>query len=218
MIVLVGFMVSNRGTSGRKRDDKNLEYGDKNGTIKFGHLHLGGEGELESDVQSGVMLQAFDSRHYQTLDNDGVRKGWTINRCPGVYEIKCASDSAGSEEGEEGIGFLLIAEQGDIVLRAPNGRIRMSAQDVHIRADGPDNTRGAIVLDSNEAVNVNTLRFNVNAKNGIKMTTPYSINLVAKTSLNMYSNFMNGLSSASSFISDKSYLASTKEFNDNMEY
>lgn len=204
---------NNRGTSGKKRDDKNIEYGNKNGSIKFGHLHLGGGGELESDVQSGVMLQAFDSRHYTTLENDGVRKGWTLNRCPGTYAIKCASDTAGSEDSEEGIGFLLIAERGDIVLRAPNGRIRMSAQDIHIRADGPDNTKGAVVIDANEAVNINTLRFSVKAKNGIKMVTPYSIDLIANTSMNMYSNFMNGLSSASSFLADKSYLGSTEEFN-----
>lgn len=209
---------SNRGTSGKKKDDKNIEYGNKNGSIKFGHLHLGGGDELDSDVQSGVMLQALDSRHYMTMENDGVRKGWTLNRCPGPYEIKCASDSAGTEDSEEGIGFLLIAEKGDIVLRAPNGRIRMSAQDIHIRADGPDNTRGSVVIDANEAVNINTLRFSVKAKNGIKMVTPHSINLIAETSMNMYSNFMNSLSSASAFLSDKSYLGSTEEFIQNTLY
>jgi len=208
-------MTSNRGTSGKKKDDKNIEYGNKNGTIKFGHLHVGNSDELESDVQSGVMLQALDSRHYTTLENDGVRKGWTLNRCPGVYGIKCASDTAGTENAEDGIGFLLIAEHGDIVLRAPNGRIRMSAQDIHIRADGPDNTRGSVIIDSNEAVNINTLRFSVKAKSGIKMITPYTIDLIANTSMNMYSNFMNSLSSASSFLADKSYLASSEEFNQN---
>jgi uncharacterized protein (DUF2345 family) len=203
---------NNRGTSGKKRDDKNIEYGNKNGTIKFGHLHLGSGDELDSDVQSGVMLQALDSRHYMTLDNDGVRKGWTLNRSPGPHEIKCATDSAGTENSDEGIGFLLIAEKGDIVLRAPNGRIRMSAQDIHIRADGEDNTRGAVVIDANEAVNINTLRFSVKAKSGIKMSTPYTMDLIANTSMNMYSNFMNGLSSASAFLADKSYLGSTEEF------
>lgn len=212
-------MESNRGSTGPKRNNRTVEYGNKDGSIRFGHLHLGAEGgNLESDVQSGVMIQAHDSRHYMSLDNDGTRTGWTLNRCPGVYSIKCATDSAGVEDSDQGIGFLLIAEKGDIVLRAPNGRIRMSAQNIDIRADGPDNSRGSVNIDSNESVNIQTLKFNVEAKNGIKMMTPYTMKLIANTSMNLYSNFLNGLSSASSELADKSYNASKQEFIDNSLY
>jgi hypothetical protein len=201
-----------------KKNYKNVEYGNKDGTLRFGHLHLGDSENLESDVMSGVMLEAFDHRHYVSMENEGLRKGWTINRCPGVYEIKCATDTAGTDDPEEGIGFLLIAEKGDIVLRAPNGRIRLSAQDIHLRADGPDNTRGAILLDSNEAVKINTLKFQVKAKGGIKMFTPYSMDLIADTSMSFISTFLNGLSSASTYLSDKVYSESSDEYNTKSKY
>jgi hypothetical protein len=209
---------NNRGTSGSKRSDKNIEYGNMDGSIEFGHLNLGDSDGLGADVKSGVKIQAFDSRHYTLMENDGVRKGWTLNRSPGPYAIKAASDSAGTEDVEEGVGILILAETGDIVLRAPNGRIRMSAQDIHIRADGPDNTRGTVIIDSNEAVNINTTRFKVEAKSGIRLETPYSMELVASTAMSFYSNFLNGLSSASSFLADKNYSGSTKEFFKNTKF
>lgn len=187
-----------------KQERASIEYGHRtNGTIRFGHLHLGSEGELKSDVKSGVMLQAFDSRHYMTMDNDGVRKGWTLNRCPGVYAIKCATDSAGMVDSDDGIGFFLLSEKGDIVIRAPKGRIRLSAQDIDIRADGVDNTRGTINLDSNQSVNIDTVLFDVKASSGIRMFTPFTLDLVANTMMSFSTNFIRGLTSASTSKSDK---------------
>lgn len=204
-------------SSGEKKDDKNIAYGTKKGSIKFGHLHLGSEGELGADVQSGVMLQAFDSRHYMTMDNDGVRKGWTLNRCPGPYLIKCASDSAGVMDTDndllpEGIGYLLLAEKGDIVIRAPKGRIRLSALDIDIRADGQDNTRGSININSNQSVNIETPIFDVKAATKIRLYTPDSMNIIADTSLTFVSNFMNGLTAASSLKPNKLNYVSTAEY------
>lgn len=211
-------------TSGQKTDDKNIVYGNKKGSIKFGHLHLGeSDNGLSGDVQSGVMLQALDSLHYMTMDNDGVRKGWTLNRSPGPHLIKCASDSAGvmstdSDLTPDGIGFLLLAEKGDIVIRAPKGRIRLSALDIDILAEGQDNTRGTINIDSNNSVNIKTSVFDVNAETKVRIFTPDSMNIVANTSLTFASNFMNGLSAASSLQANKSNLTSSSQFKTNSIY
>lgn len=210
--------------SGEKIDDKNIVYGNKKGYIKFGHLHVGeANNGLASNVQSGVMLQAVDSRHYVTLDNDGNRKGWTLSRSPGPHLIKCASDSAGVMDSDddlvsEGIGFLLLAEKGDIVIRAPKGRIRLSALDVDILAEGYDNTRGNINIESNSSVNVKTPIFDVSADNKIRLFTPDSMNIIANTSLSFAANFMNGLSSASSLQSNKLKSNSTAEFSSKALY
>ena len=198
----------NTTSSGSKEDDKNIVYGNKKGHIEFGHLHLGSENGLGSDVQSGVYLQAHDNRHYMSMDNDGVRKGWTLNSSPGPYQIWCASESAGVMDTDadlvpEGVGFFLLAEQGDIVIRAPKGRIRLSALDIDIRADGHDTTRGSINLNSNQSVNIKTGTFDVISDAGVKMFTPNAMNLIANTSLTFTSNFMNGLTSASGIKPDK---------------
>ncbi len=145
-----------------------------------------------------------------SMDIDGPRTGWTLNRCPGPYEILCASDDAGVVGGGSvtggswpGAGFFLLAENGDIIIRAPKGRIRMSALDIDLKAEGPNNTRGSINLDSNQSVNIKTGTFDVLANVGVKIFTPKTMDLIANTSLNFSSNFLNGLTSASNFKSDK---------------
>jgi hypothetical protein len=180
-----------RSQGKEKTNPDHIVYGNKDGQIEFGKLHLSNV-NLDSDVTSGVFLQAYDSRHYMTMDIDGVRKGWTLNRCPGTYEILC-----GTETKEKDLGFFLLSENGDIVIRAPKGRIRLSALDIDIRAIGPDNTRGSINIDSNQSVNIKTGSFDVNASVGMNFFTPYTCNLIANTSMTMASNFINGLTSAS---------------------
>ena len=199
-------------SGGTKTNPNHIVYGNKDGQIEFGHLHLANSGNVNGDVTSGVMLQAHDARHYFTLDNDGPRQGWTSSRSPGPYQIWCASDHAGktgSKGGSvpssdwAGVGFFLLAENGDIIIRAPKGRIRMSAMDIDIRAEGPDLTRGSINLDSNESVNIKTETFDVTANKGLKLFSPKSVEIVANTSLNLVGNFVSSLSAASNYKPDK---------------
>lgn len=204
--------------AGEKKNPEYLKYGTKDGQLEFGHLHLGTEGGLKSDVTSGVMLQAYDSRHYMTMDVDGVRKGWTLNRSPGPTQTICASDDAGVIGSDKGVGYFLLSENGDIIIRAPKGRIRMSALDIDIRADGTDNTRGSINLDSNQSVNIKTGSFDVQASVGARIATPKSMNLVANTSLHFTSNFLNGFSAATATLPNKAFPLSTAEFNQKSSY
>jgi len=191
-----------------KKERTNFVHGHRSrGTIKFGHLHMGSEGELKSDVQSGVMLQAFDSRHYMTMDINGVRKGWTLNRCPGVYSIRCATNVTPGE-----LGYVLLCEQGDISISAPNGRIRLFAQDIDLRAEGPDNQRGSINLDSSQSVNIDTQVVDVKGDAGIRIFTPYTLDLIGNQTVHFTSNFIRGLSAASSRQSSKTNSLTSKSF------
>ena len=198
--------------TGEKKNPEYVKYGTKDGQLEFGHLHMGSEGELKSDVTSGVMLQAYDSRHYMTMDIDGVRKGWTLNRSPGPTQTICASDDAGIVGSEKGVGYFLLSENGDIIIRAPKGRIRLSALDIDIRADGTDNTRGSINLDSNQSVNIKTGSLNAEASIGVKIKTPKTMDLIANTSLHFTANFINGFSAATAALPNKAYPKSTIDF------
>ena len=180
-----------RDSGGEKLNSEFIKYGQKDGQLEFGRLHLQTD-DLKSAVTSGAYLQGYDSRHYMSLDIDGHRKGWTLNRCPGSYEILCGSDTKENE-----FGFFLFSENGDIVIRAPKGRIRMSAMDIDLRAEGPDNTRGSINIDSNQSVNIKTGTFDLRATVGGRIFTPHTLNIVANTSMNLVSNFINGLTSGS---------------------
>lgn len=197
-----------------KEERTNFVYGHKSkGTIKFGHLWLDSENKLETAVQSGVMLQAYDARHYMSMDIDGVRKGWTLNRCPGTYQILCGTDLKA-----DGIGYLLISEMGDIVLRSPSGKIRMEAQDIELIANGTGNNRGNIELDSNTSVKIDSPMFDVNCKTGIRFFTPFSIDIVGNARINFISNFIQGLSSASKSVPDKLNPTSSLKYGTNQAY
>jgi hypothetical protein len=198
-----------RSATGEKENPHLTSYGNDLGEIQFGVLRASNPEVTSSDTTAGVHLQGYNSLHYMTFEADGPRAGWTLNRCPGPYQIISASNNAGvvGETGSQtwpGVGYFLLAENGDIVIRAPKGRIRMSALDIDIRADGPDNTKGSINLDSNQSVNIKTQTFDVSADSGIKIFTPKSMNLVANTSMAMVSNFINGLTAASANKPNKS--------------
>ena len=198
-------MKGKNSKGGQKANSEHLVYGNRQGQIEFGHLHLGKNGKTNADVTSGVFLQASDnSRHYMTMDIDGAREGWTSQRSPGPHQIWCASDHAGktsnsSSNSWPGVGFFLLAENGDIIIRAPKGRIRMSAMDIDIKAEGPDLTRGTVNIDYNESVNIKTGNFDVKAQKGVTIFCPKSINIASNTSLNFVGNFVSSLSAGSSF-------------------
>lgn len=183
--------------TGPKSDPETITYGNKDGSIHFGYLYSGNINATSANAVAGVHLQGFHSLHYISLLKNGPMKGSTINRCPGPYQIVCASEHAGNVGDTEGNGFFLFAENGDVVIRAPNGRVRISGLDVDIRAEGTDNSRGSINLDSNQSINFKTGSIDLKANLGIKMFTPKSIDIIANTSLGLISNFVNGLTAAS---------------------
>ena len=203
-----------RDSGGEKLNPEFVKYGQKEGQLEFGRLHLQTD-DLEAAVTSGAYLQGYDSRHYMSLDIDGHRKGWTLNRCPGSYEVLCGSDTKQNE-----FGFFLLSENGDIVIRAPRGRIRMSAMDIDLRAEGTDNKRGSINIDSNQSVNIKTGTFDVVATVGARIFTPHTLNIVANTSMNLVSNFINSLTAGSASSPAKSSPPSqtTPEFNKQSSY
>ena len=202
-------------TPGEKKNIDASKVGTKDGNIEFGHLHLANVEGTNSDVTSDVMLQASDSRHYMTMDKDGKRKGWTLNRCPGVYEIKCGTDV---EKDQPAV--FVMADNGDVIIHAPNGRIRMDAMDIDMLAHGKDNTRGTINIESNQSVNIKTGSFDLYASTGVKLFTPKSMNMIANTSMGLVSNFVNGLTAASSTKPSKSApkTQSTERFKEYQSY
>jgi hypothetical protein len=194
-------------SSGPKETFEALEYGNRWGKVCFGGLNLAGQGGLESDVLSGIGLQAFNSLHYIQMENDGPRKGWTLQRNPGVWEVKCGDNV---KEGE--IGGYIQVENGDLVLKAPNGRIRLQAVDIDLRADGYNQKTGVINIDSNNEVNIRTEKFKVTSENGISLFSPEAIDIVTNTAMNLAGNFVGGFTSAAAQLGAKALPVTSQVF------
>ena len=181
-----------------KTNYDSLPIGTKDGKIHFGYLYPSNEKLNSVSSVAAVHLQAFHSLHYMSMIKTGPMQGSTINRCPGPFQIISATDHAGKLGDNKGIGCFIRAENGDIVISAPNGRVRIDALDVNIRADGPDNTRGSINIESNQSINLISPTLKVEAPLGVTMFSANKISIIARGVLDMAAPFINGLSAISS--------------------
>jgi hypothetical protein len=195
-------------SSGPKETFESLTWSNRFGALTLGSLNLSGQGGLESDVLSGIGLQAFNSLHYVQMENDGPRKGWTLQRNPGVWEVKCG-DSV--KEGD--IGGYVQVENGDLVLKAPNGRIRLQAVDIDIRADGYNQKTGVINIDANAGeVFISANKVKVKSQDGISLFSPQAIDIVSNTAMNLASNFVGGFTSAAAQLGAKALPVTNQVF------
>lgn len=120
-----------------------VRYGNTQGEIQFGHL-------FDDKLLSAVMLRNVNKEnHYITLDHEGARDGWIRNRCPGTYSIKC-----GDKTKKDDWGYLLETINGDIVIKAPAGKIILEGVDIQLKATGGSNETGNITINAPNNLNL----------------------------------------------------------------
>jgi hypothetical protein len=174
-----------------KSEKKNyhaLRYGTAEGELQFGHIH-------DDNEMSSVMLRngnAFD--HYITLEATGKphRKNGTICNSPGAFQVK-----AGKElDKDDDFGMYFDAENGDIVIRASKGRIRMEAQDIWLNAKGPDGETGNVVIDANEKFIVAAQIVDVSSKASSKFFSEKTVEVIGNQLLNIYGGLIDAADGA----------------------
>lgn len=165
---------------GRRTNYHFNRLGNDHGEIRFGHIH-------QDNNISGVMLRTGEDggRHYITMDSSGSveqgRKGSTINVCPGSFAVK-----AGKDVAKETPAIYQLAENGDIIIGAPNGRIKIYAQNIELIAQGSDGQNGVIQLDGNEKVIIKAPQIDVNSKVSTKIFSEKTVDVIGKAILNIY--------------------------------
>ena len=159
--------------------------GTKDGEIKFGHLS-------ENQQIYSVYLNNYmtDSPHYiamvQTGENDWQRDS-TLCRSAGSFAV-VAGDRA--KNGTPSIN--LTANSGDIVLKAPNGRIRLSAKDIELVSTGDTGENGNIRLKANEKIILDAGQIiDIHAKVSVKIVSDKDVECIARNILNLIGNFVN---------------------------
>jgi len=172
----------------------------------FGELQIGNE--CLDKVITGIGLQGRNALHYIHLDATGNREGWTLMRNPGVFEIKC-----GDTVNPEDTGIDIECLNGNINLTATNGRIILSALDIDIMANGPDNKRGHVKIEANQDIKLKAEgAFDLTAQTGYRLYTPSVAKLIGNTEMFITSNFIKGLTCASASLAGKTDPANISEF------
>lgn len=159
--------------------------GTKDGEIKFGHIS--GNEQIYSVYLNNYMT---DSPHYiamvQTGEMDWQRDS-TLCRSSGSFAV-IAGDRA--KDGTPSID--LTANSGDIILKAPNGRIRLSAKDIELVSSGDTGETGNIRLKANEKIVLDAGQIvDIHAKVSIKMVSDKDIEAIARSVCNLIGNFVN---------------------------
>ena len=166
-----------------------IRYGQADGEIKFGHL-------TQDNTLSSVLLRNGKSKnHYITMDSSGAphRKHGTICRSPGSFQVR-----AGDNVDEDVPGVYVEAVSGDLVLRAPSGRVRIEGVNIDLIATGADGQNGNVTISGNEKVIIKGQTVVVSSVVSTKIFSEKTVELTGNAILNMYGGLIDCADGATS--------------------
>ena len=183
---------NDRSGKGAKKNYTEVGWSNDKGSIRLGHIHK------QADVTAGVILQTPDSEHSLFLDIDGPRKGWTTSVGPGNFNVECGS---ANEEAEDSL--CLTAKNGNILINAVNGKIRLQGTDIELVAVGDGDTKGSIKMEATENIITNSKKLMMTAKQYYSIATPGIGEICANAVLQMYGSIFRGVSDGCIFKNSK---------------
>lgn len=166
-------------SSGEVRALCHLPIGTPEGKIDFGF-------PTSHNTKMAVMIRnifgtpAFKKAHYIGLHMDGELAGGTTIVAPSIFQVYCGekpvSKSGGaaglaSQESSNGIAFVAHAENGDMILSAPKGRIRIMAQDIDLVTHGDKSGNGFISMSASGTVKMKGDRIEAEGADAVKFGT-----------------------------------------------
>lgn len=180
--------------------------GNEHGEIRFGHII--------KEKQFGYYVRTGDDggRHYIRMRTNGDvkqgQKGSTNFHSPGSFTINCGEDVRGvkSADGSKVVNppaFNLLAQNGDVTISAPQGTIKLVAQNIELIAEGNDGPNGNIILDSNEKIKLTSPDIEVNSSVATKIVSENTVNLVGSGIMNVYGGMMDFADGATSLLGSK---------------
>jgi phosphoribosylformylglycinamidine (FGAM) synthase-like enzyme len=115
----------------------------------------------------------------------------TSSVAPGNFQVECGSANEQSQDS-----LILNAKNGNIVIVATNGKIRMEADDIEFVARGSDGSQGNIKMTATENFYLDAKKVLINAKSFIKIASPGTCEICAHSVLKIYGSMIRGLSDA----------------------
>ena len=155
-----------------------------NGAITFGKLSPKG------DVTSSVAIEARDGRHFMCFDEDGPRTGYTLMSAPGSTFIH-----SGEDLSQEQQAVMILANNGDITLKAANGKIKLEALDIELIANG-NSPNGVIWANANETLKLDSKNVTIDGKQSCKVMTSGLMAISGRLGMQMLSPLIEGVSRA----------------------
>ena len=163
--------------------------GTEHGRLSFGHVR-------DSNEISACMLQSGPDggRHYIVMEETGSAeegtKGSTKSYCPGTFTVKSGKDIVNYPEGKDEPrnipAIWYEAENGDIIIKAPRGRIKLEAESIELTAKGIDGKSGNILLESDDKIALNSQVVDIRSKVSTKIFSESTVDMIGKGIMNVY--------------------------------
>ena len=175
------------------------EIGTQNAVTKFGALSPTG------DVTASWSVTGVDGKHFIALDEDGRRKGWTTINAPGAIQINAGHDiinvpdkdrtTDGRKNKVEDDAIFINAENGDVIIRARNGKLRLEGLDIEMVATG-NNPEGTLWVHANENIKLDSKNITVDGSLSVSLVSTGVVNVRSSLTL-MASGLVAGVTAAS---------------------
>ena len=163
--------------------------GTEHGRLSFGHVR-------DSNEISACMLQSGPDggRHYIVMEETGSAeegtKGSTKSFCPGTFTVKSGKDIVNYPEGKDEPrnipAIWYEAENGDIIIKAPRGRIKLEAESIELTAKGFDGRTGNILMDADDKIALNAQIVDVKSRVSTKIFSESTVDFIGKGIMNIY--------------------------------
>jgi len=166
-----------------------IRYGTAEGELQFGHITM-------DNVLSGCLLRSGSSlNHYISLDSSGEehRKHGTICRSPGSFQVEAGDNVTGATPG-----VYIEAVSGDLVLKAPSGRVRITGENIDIIASGAGGDNGVVNIEGNEKVLVKSQIIDVSSKASTKIFSEKTVDVIGRAIIDIYGGFIDMADGATS--------------------
>ncbi len=164
--------------------------GTEHGNLSFGKVNT------QTNEISACMLQngPDGGRHYIKMEETGNKeegtKGSTKIFCPGALTAIAGKDIVNYGEGDDTPrdipAIFYQAENGDIILSAPHGKIKLQAETIELIAEGSDNKKGIISLTSDEKVIIDSQIVDIQSKVSTKIFSEKTVDMIGRGLLNIY--------------------------------
>ena len=157
-----------------------------------GGLYLSYENANKAKVAAGLR-RVFPNHgvkfaQHIELPLTGKLAGGISCECPGVFAISCGELPQGKTEdrGEySGIGGVWAAENGDIILSAPKGSVRIIADNIELISNGNQKETGHVSVFANGKFRTHSDRVEIDANTDIQLVAPVEINLTGTESVHI---------------------------------
>ena len=163
--------------------------GTEHGRLSFGHVR-------DSNEISACMLQSGPDggRHYIVMEETGSAeegtKGSTKSFCPGTFTVKSGKDIVNYPEGKDEPrnipAIWYEAENGDIIIKAPRGRIKLEAESIELTAKGFDGRTGNILMDADDKIALNSQIIDIKSRVSTKIFSESTVDMIGKGIMNVY--------------------------------